>query len=302
MTTSEIGKLRSIENFASLVEFLKDELNWQLDPEDIEELTYEYEPDELGLSEDIATKISEIKQLRPFSYDQPWGIFYIDFEPKRLPVTVLRRILQRLRLKKRDAAGSANMRHWDMKDILFITSYGPEDERSTTFAHFTKEIEDSAAVLRVITWDSKDTDLHIERCINELQNLRYTEELEPDQWREKWVKGFVLKHRHSIRTSKALAKRLAELSQGVREAAREILESEREEGPFRKSMMKFREALIHDLTIEDFAVRQSLTDFYIQPCVVTYQVSLIRFRLKESRSLFCLRILFLKKLWRSFSR
>jgi hypothetical protein len=37
--------------------------------------------------------VREIKQIRPLASGQPWGIFWIEFENKRLPVVVMRHIL-----------------------------------------------------------------------------------------------------------------------------------------------------------------------------------------------------------------
>jgi len=48
-----------------------------------------------------AVKVRSAKQLRPLIPGQPWGIFWIDFEPKKLPITVMRRILNQLVTKKR---------------------------------------------------------------------------------------------------------------------------------------------------------------------------------------------------------
>ena len=42
-------------------------------------------PEELGIDPKNAAKIQEIKRLRPFVAGQPWGIFFVRFEPKRLP-------------------------------------------------------------------------------------------------------------------------------------------------------------------------------------------------------------------------
>ena len=42
-----------------------------------------------------------MKQLRPLVTNQPWAVFYIEFESKRLPVTALRRVLNRFVEKKR---------------------------------------------------------------------------------------------------------------------------------------------------------------------------------------------------------
>src|SRR5215204_1037261 len=88
--------IQSIRDFESLVDYLRDELDWPLEAEDAEDLAFEYEPEELGLDERYSVKVREIKQLRPATPHQPWGIFYLDFEPKSLPVVVLRRILRAL--------------------------------------------------------------------------------------------------------------------------------------------------------------------------------------------------------------
>ena len=57
-------------------------------------------PDELGIDPKNAAKIEEIKRLRPLSPYQPWGVFFVKFEPKKLPVVALRRILGSVVLKE----------------------------------------------------------------------------------------------------------------------------------------------------------------------------------------------------------
>ena len=264
MVSADIEKIRNIDNFESLVKFLREELNWDLPSDqiiDMDDLVYIYEPEELGLADDVAKHVNSIKQLRPFSYNQPWGIFYVEFEPKRLPMVAMRSLLQRLQIKKRPS-GSSSMRLWDMKDLLFINTYGSDDEKAINFAHFTTEDAQSLPTLKVITWKTSDPPLHLERCFSELQNLKYDQDMTVDQWRENWVKGFVLQHRHTITTSKALAKTLANLAQDIRSNAQERFESEKTDGPFHKTMAKFKKALIHDLTEEDFADMYAQTIAY----------------------------------------
>ena len=91
---TDLERLRSIKSFPSLVKYLRDELDWPVESEDVEDLSFDYQPEELGLDAKTAVKIKEIKQLRPFVSGQPWGIFFIGFEPKRLPIVALRRILR----------------------------------------------------------------------------------------------------------------------------------------------------------------------------------------------------------------
>ena len=55
--------IQNVNNFESLIEYLRDELDWDFQAEDIEDLTFDYEPEELGLDEATSAKIDGIKQL-----------------------------------------------------------------------------------------------------------------------------------------------------------------------------------------------------------------------------------------------
>ena len=65
------------------------------------------------------------------------GIFFVKFEPKRLPVVALRRILSQVALKKRASANKAERQAWSSDDLLFVSNYGEGDKRQITFAHFS---------------------------------------------------------------------------------------------------------------------------------------------------------------------
>ncbi|MDM8550851.1 hypothetical protein QUF72_12260 [Desulfobacterales bacterium HSG2] len=41
-------------------------------------------------------------------------------------------------------------------DLLFISSYGEEDQRAITFAHFREDAYGDLPALRVIGWDAHD--------------------------------------------------------------------------------------------------------------------------------------------------
>src|SRR5271166_2675355 len=127
-----LDRLRSVTTFKQLVAYLRDELDWPIATEDFDELTFEYSADELGLDHATAVKIKEVKQLRPLTSKQPWGIFFVNFEPKRLPVVALRRILSTLVLKKRQSANKAHQAAWRLNDLLFISSYGESAHRDIT--------------------------------------------------------------------------------------------------------------------------------------------------------------------------
>jgi hypothetical protein len=105
----------------------------------VDDLFYDFTPDELGLDAKTAAKIDSIKRLRPLSPRQPWGIFFVKFQPGRLPVVALRRILSQVALKKRSSANSAERAPWSVNDLLFVSNYGEGDKRQISFAHFSQD-------------------------------------------------------------------------------------------------------------------------------------------------------------------
>ena len=58
-------RLRNIRQFHQLVEYLCDDLQWPIETADFEDLTFDYEAEDLGLDFQTAAKIQQIKQLRP---------------------------------------------------------------------------------------------------------------------------------------------------------------------------------------------------------------------------------------------
>ena len=81
-------RLARIRRFDQLVAYLRDELDWPIgrgDFDDEDSFYFRYDPDELGIDARNAAKIQEIKRLRPLVANQPWGVFFVKFAPKRLP-------------------------------------------------------------------------------------------------------------------------------------------------------------------------------------------------------------------------
>ena len=140
MPTDHRSTLASIKRFDQLIAYLRDEMGWPIARdsfEDVDDLFYDFTADELGIDPKTAAKIESIKRLRPLSPRQPWGIFFVKFEPKRLPVVALRRILSQVALKKRASANSAERTAWAKDDLLFVSNYGVGNERQISFAHFS---------------------------------------------------------------------------------------------------------------------------------------------------------------------
>jgi predicted helicase len=262
---AELERIKSIKSFPSLVKYLREELDWKIDDADIDDLTFDYDAAELGIDKETAVKIKEIKQLRPLVSNQPWGIFYLSFEPKRLPIVALRRILRSLVIKKRESANRSQMATWEQNDLLFISSYGEQDNRELTFAHFSDNTGmGDLPTLRVLGWSAGNTVLRLEDTYTKLkENLHWPQDdANVQAWREQWSSAFTLQYRENIRTSKDLATRLAKLAEVIRKSVNDVLQIETEKGELRKLYKAFQEALIHDLTEDDFADMYAQTIAY----------------------------------------
>jgi hypothetical protein len=267
MTEAQRQRLRGIKTFNQLLAFLREDLDWPIEEvDDDEDLTFDWS-DDLGLKDDERVGIKAIKQLRPLESGQPWGIFFIDFEKKRLPIVILRRVLNALVMKKRAGANRAERAAWKQHDLLFISAYGERDDRELTFAHFSEpsgELADSKPTLRVLGWDDEDTNLKLDHVADVLHDkLTWPQDTSDlSAWRQRWADAFELRPHQVIDTAQELAMRLAELAKRIRNRAMLVLPRESESGALRKLMKGFKTALIHDLTDESFA------DMYAQ--TITY--------------------------------
>lgn len=253
ITAAELAKVNS---FPKLIEILENKLDWPINGYDLEDLTYEYEPHELGLKPEETAKIREINQLRPLATNQPWGIFFVSFEDKAISVTVLRRILRSLVVKKRAGAQAAQRQAWDKNDLIFAANFGKSGERELAFVHFS----DGAAtndlpVMKVLGWNAKDTKLHNEHVGKTLSDRLHWPDDPADQtaWRKQWSSAFELRLNETIRTSKELAIRLAALATEIRARANELLKAESDKGPMQTMLEAFRKNLIQDLDEDGFA-------------------------------------------------
>jgi predicted helicase len=258
MDPNDIEKLRKLTSFEALVDYLRDELDWPIEAEDAEKAAFDYDLKELGIDPIHTVKIETIKQIRPLSDKQPWGVFYIQFENKNLPVVVLRRILHALvpASRRRDPDRKA----WKMSDLLFISSQGAENDRSISFAHF-QEV-DGKAQLRTFAWDVKETHLYYIKNLN-LNALRWPADVgNAEAWRKQWGEAFTVAYRYVPTTAEMLAKKMAQIASYIREAVELTYSMEHSGGPLHQLHLSLKMDLISDLSEADFA------DMYAQ--TVTY--------------------------------
>jgi len=268
MPTDHRTALAKIKRFDQLIAYLRDEMGWPIARdsfEDVNDLFYDFTAEELGIDPKTAAKIESIKRLRPLSPKQPWGIFFIKFEPKNLPIVALRRILGQVALKKRPSANSAERAAWAADDLLFISNYGEGDKRQITFAHFSKAPDGhDLPTLKVLGWDNLDTALHLDAIAKELtQHLSWPhDDTNAEVWRKSWRAAFNLRHQEVVTTSRDLSIRLAELARAIRDRIKAALAIETATGPLTKLMKAFQEALVHDLDADSFADMYAQTIAY----------------------------------------
>ncbi len=256
----EIEKLKSVKDFDALVEYLRDELYWPIEAEDAEDITFDYNPTELGIDKKHAAKIKTVKQIRPLADNQPWGLFYVEFEPKKLPVGVLRRILKALVHSRRRT--DDRQKTWALPDLMFISALGEATERRMSFAHFS-EAERGLPELKTFSWDASDTHLHYLQNTLDLEKLRWPEnEKDAEAWREQWSSAFMLTHRYVIRTSRELAVKMAQLAAQIRDQVKSVYDYEIASGPLHKLFENFKKMLIYDLEVDTFADMYAQTIAY----------------------------------------
>lgn len=261
-----IERLRSATSINALVRFLHEELNWPVDLDAIDDAFYDYEPEDLGIKAEHQVAIQSIKQLRPLTSNQPWGIFFVEFDRQRLPMVVLRRVLQGLSLRNREK--DKGRQRWHARDLLFISSFGPAKDREIALAHFTDETEHGdLPTLRVLGWDGADTNLALAQVATTLrEHLRWPADGDTatgqQRWRERWSSAFRLGYREAVTTAKDLALALAYLARAIRTRANEVLAVEGPDGPLTKLFVGFKANLMADLSHDQFA------DMYAQ--TITY--------------------------------
>lgn len=255
------AKIKDIKDFKTLIAYLCGVLGWPIDPDSKEDdITFEYDPAELGIVEEDGRNTLIIKQLRPPKHGWPWGIFYIDFTKSRLPVVLLRRTLKQFVEKKRYQNPGQPV--WKMQNLIFVCFFGSDEGRGTSIVYFIQQ-EHKLPVLKVIAWDQYDTDRHIEAVEKSLLKLSWPQDLSAlDDWKKQWGSAFQLEHRYVINTSKQLSFELAKCASRIRKYVLSAFKIERNTGPLHKLYDDFKKILIHDLADTDFADMYAQTIAY----------------------------------------
>lgn len=246
-------RLKQVRTLNEVIEFLTDELDWPIEAGDLEDATFDWEPEEIGLQNEQVPHLARLRQLRPLAVNQPWGIFFLEFDGPRLPLTVLRRLLDKLVTKKRASSGS--LRTWELEDLLFIVTTSSGD---TVELHFVAmfDQDNQAAEIRSIPWrPAQSPPQHLRRVVTELlPHLAWPDDDSAiDSWRDEWRTAFKLRHGDAIASAARLAERMAATAQALRAEIVDALSKESKTGPFTRLMADVRTQLVGTVTPDSFA-------------------------------------------------
>jgi hypothetical protein len=260
MAPSEKLVKNAPKSSANLMALLKDGLDWpfpdNFEPEDVPLL--EWRPSEIGLDESAIPRLKRIEQIPKLTDKQPFGVFILDFEKGRLPIGAIRRLVNRLVHKKR-ATKSPGHALWNLSDLIFFCQ---SHEKVSTVHVVAFRDTGSVPVMKVISWDTDDSEVKIKLTVESLRKLQWpTTSSDADSWREEWQGAFTAGYREGISSAKKLAEHMAEVAKTVRDEVRKLLAIESEFGPLRRLQSELKANLIADIDDAKFA------DMYAQTMV-----------------------------------
>ena len=238
--------------------YLVDVRDWPLAADDIEDddldaVTYDWDADDLGIPAGALRDLRELRQMRPLTVGQPWGVFFLKFGGERLPKAQIRHLLRALVAKKRTSA-AASRPTWRLADLLFVVFTGSGDSIEVHFVAFRGD-DPQTAELRELSWQpALDTRLVLELLAEErLPCLDWPDDEEDvESWRNRWRSGLTPVGQ-AISDSARLADRMARTARDLRTQIEAALGAEGGSGPFSTLMGEIRTQLVSDVHKSSFA-------------------------------------------------
>ncbi|MFO8102106.1 MAG: hypothetical protein R6U37_08090 [Dehalococcoidia bacterium] len=182
----DVDRLHSIDDISSLIDYLRDELDWPVEDYDIDDLTFEWDLETLNVSKQHLGRVSEgiVIQLRNMVGTQPWGIFIVEFADEIIRRGLLREVLRGLvASRRRDSSLPA----WRHDNLLFICV--TRDYQRITFAHFRGE-KITKAKLAMFGWQRQSPYLRT-LCKFNLPALQWPDDpSDSATWLESWTGAF----------------------------------------------------------------------------------------------------------------
>ena len=245
------NRLRRVRSFDDVLQLLRD-LDWPIEPSDLEDAVFDYTPEELGVPSNRVPNLVSIRELRPLTHHQPWGIFFLQFRGPRLPITPLRRLLERLVASKR--AGKHH-RTWDLDQLLFVVTTDTGDAVEFHFVAFF-DTGGSLAEIRSLPWRPRQSpERYLKRLADELlPHLSWPED--PDDansWSDTWRTAFNLRPGEEIKTASRLAERMAVVAKALRDEIVTAIKKEDGRGQFTQLLTEVRSELVAGVDTARFA-------------------------------------------------
>ena len=254
--------IRNVKDMTDLILYFSENLDWNIDLDyfdDIDDIAYDFEAEEIGLKEEAFAKISSLRQLQPLVDGQKWGIFCVEFDSNKFEVSALRKILSGLVPKRRNAANHAV---WDKQDLLFICTWGTDNNRTIGIAHFEDKEYGLPQIKMISCAPAREDFTQINVFEKRLSRLKWpSDATNTEEWRKTWASAFVSGYRQTIQDSSTLTIQLAQEAQNIRDRILNIMRVETKNGYVHLLYEKFKNTLIHDMTEQDFA------DMYAQTVV-----------------------------------
>ncbi|MBV9470508.1 MAG: hypothetical protein JO316_25830 [Abitibacteriaceae bacterium] len=177
--------IANIEDFDQLLEYFGEELKWPLvfDPA-LEDIADVYSASELQILPATEKQLAGgvVHGLQKMVEDQPWGIFFVQFDNGAISVQALRDVLRRLVSK------SAGRQAFAADDLLFVCA--TKDFQHFAFVHFQKRGA-GQPLFETFGWTRGDAHLRT-LCEFNLERLRWHDAFEADanKWRDAWRSAF----------------------------------------------------------------------------------------------------------------
>lgn len=262
---TKITDIRNVANTDDLIGYFSGKLGWDIDVESFEskdDFSFEWTAEDLGLNEESFAKIRSLRQLRPFSDKQKWGMFCIEFDSKKFEVTAVRKVLSALIPRKRK---DPNAPVWNLKDILFLCDWGEDRNRSVGLAHF-EEHEKGLPQIKTISCTPSSAlvdPTELKTFEERLNGLEWPKDAENwHEWSKDWSSAFKTEYRWTVRKSNELTKELAKEARNIRDRIKAIMAVENATGYVHLLWDKFKRTLVANMSAEDFADTYAQTMVY----------------------------------------
>jgi predicted helicase len=244
--------MKAATSLDEVIAFLSDQLGWPVDASELEKSTFKYTPDELGVDATVGDRINSIRQIRPVTVNQPWGIFLLDLSGTTLTKKTIREVLKGLTAKRRAEKQPGS---WNKENLLFIVSSGRDQDFQIHFLSF-KSLEQAKTEIRTLDWNPiKSPPQKIRRLSRELlPHLSWPHNQQnAESWLNSWGSAFRVPLGTTISDASALAKRMADVAIKLRDTILAGLEKENGKGPLSALLVLIRDEIDSDADKKTFA-------------------------------------------------